>query len=266
MTASPIPATGWASGSAERWPGPPRRRRSWRRPPCRWVRRRGRSGAPRGPRSARRSTARRPGRPSTRPASGSAGARRSRPGTPGRPRHRRRRARSAGLRRWPCPSSRSGAARWPPAGPPPRPPSPGRRPRRPHPRSSRRRPGPAAAPRCSRAPRRRPAPAARRSGSPDWANSASHAISRATAAALNCSPACASGVSSVIPFWAAANSASACCTRVTVAGGSAGSSLGSSLGLRLRGRLPGSRRLSCGQRAPAPLRGPAPPRRRPPGR
>ena len=61
------------------------------------------------------------------------------------------------------------------------------------------------------------------------ANSCSQAISRATAAALNCSAACTSGVLSVIPAWAAANSVSACCTRVTVAGGSEGALLGSSL-------------------------------------
>ena len=53
-------------------------------------------------------------------------------------------------------------------------------------------------------------------------NSRSQDISRATAAALNCCEACDSGVSSVMPCWAALNSDSACLTRLTVAAGASG--------------------------------------------
>ena len=66
--------------------------------------------------------------------------------------------------------------------------------------------------------------------------SCSHAISRATAAALNCSAACASGVWSVMPAWAAANSDSASCTLVTLAG--VGVGLGVLLGDGLGGVVP----------------------------
>ena len=50
-----------------------------------------------------------------------------------------------------------------------------------------------------------------------------------------------------MPSEAAANSASACCTRTTVAGGSAGSSVASSTGLRVRGRLTGGGGFNCSQ-------------------
>ena len=61
----------------------------------------------------------------------------------------------------------------------------------------------------------------------------SQAISRATAAALNCSAAWFSGVWSVIPAWAAARSVSASWTRVTLAG------VGDGLGLALDGAADG---------------------------
>ena len=62
---------------------------------------------------------------------------------------------------------------------------------------------------------------------PESANRRSQAISSATAAALNCSDACTSGVSSVMPDRADANSSSACCTRATVAAGTVATGLGS---------------------------------------
>ena len=63
--------------------------------------------------------------------------------------------------------------------------------------------------------------------------SCSQAISRATAAALNCSAAWASGVWSVMPACAAASSVSASCTRVTPAG------VGDGLGVLLDGAAEG---------------------------
>ena len=66
--------------------------------------------------------------------------------------------------------------------------------------------------------------------------SCSHAISTATAAALNCSAACASGVWSVMPAWAAESSDSASCTLVTLAG--VGVGLGVLLGDGLGGVVP----------------------------